>query len=478
MRNIAKWTGMFLLVAWCFWGNMAAGFEESAVSKKVAWSGYWWPIRSGGIIEPMKKYDGLAQKKSVQWELQNNPPGPNVPKWFGFCHAWSASSVMEPEPRKVLQLRGKTLHIGDQKAWLAASHAEDVCNFFGTRYEAGGNLQDISPEELWKTLKSHIKEQGVPIVVDIEPREAVWNYPVYKYRVRHTIQGKKLVGTIEIWFADDAVPPNFIGLKSAYKKYSFEAQTRNGALLMGTGRWTGKSVNDHPDFLWFPYVAKPENPEVDYKWICTTLAQSLSQPEPQPQPQPQPEIPTISPEELIELVASQKSDFMLDATVDKFDGGVYHEGEPLQIALKSQRGGYLYLIGILPSGKPFMLYPQAGDNNQIAASQEITIPRPNSRYRFTLRKNMGTYHVKAIVTDKPIAFAGWTPTPPESRSVEGEVDLSSDSFHWPPTSADATARGMQVMYHDRQESDVRGLLKERFGITAFAQDETVFVLIP
>ena len=32
---------------------------------------------------------------------------------------------------------------------------------------------------LWRLLKLHVKEQGVPLILDVEAGAEVWNYPVY-----------------------------------------------------------------------------------------------------------------------------------------------------------------------------------------------------------------------------------------------------------------------------------------------------------
>ena len=52
---------------------------------------------------------------------------------------------------------------------------------------------------------------------------------------------------------------------------------------MGTGRWLGPSVEDHPDFAWYPFVAVAENPEVEYTAVQRLLGASQAPPEPQPE---------------------------------------------------------------------------------------------------------------------------------------------------------------------------------------------------
>ncbi len=207
---------------------------------------------------------------------------------------------------------------------------------------------------------------------------------------------------------------------------------------------------------------------------------------------------SVTPEDVVNLIASSRSDFNLDITVDKFDGGVYHDGDLLTVRGKSERNGYLYLIGVLPDGTLTMLYPQSGDDNRVQAKTDFVFPRPDSKYQVRLRSIYGTYHIKAIVTDKPLEFAGWAgpegetgtgideePTQqakpeakPEPKSLKKEIPFRNTPFHWTNTSTEEASRGIIVVYENETHTDVRSIMKTRYNVDAFAQDETVFILIP
>lgn len=476
----------FIIFALCFGlvlqsPQPANGFEESARSQKSVWSGYWWPLRRGEIVVPLSKYDKQTGKKSAEWEKKNNPAGSEVPQWFGYCHAWSASTVLENEPKQVLQSGSQSLTVGDQKGLLAIIHADDDAEFVGTRYEAGGDFTDVEPTALWSALKTYIKEKGVPIVADIEPGEPVWNYPVYAYRTQLIPRGNKGFGTIEIWFADDAVGKDFVGLKALYKKYTFELQLdANGNPVMGSGKWTGRSVKDHPDFLWYPTCTKPENPEVETVQVKRMLRCTPPTPPTPTAPTtpPTPEIPAITPSELVNLIADQTSDFMLDITVDKFDGGMYDIGEKISVFGKSDKSGYLYLIGISPKGGLTVLYPQNGDNNKVQAGQDFTIPDPNSRYSFSIASLPGKYRVKAIVTDKPLVIGGWDQeTSSLTRTKSGSLAMDISNFRWSPTTTD-TAQSDVCELMTKRVGNEGDSVKKRFNLKQFAQDEVVFIVKP
>ena len=77
-----------------------ANTVEEGHARITPWSGYWWPHRQGALLKPLAKYDKVTGKKAAAWERKTHPPGDNVPKWHGYCHAWAASSLMEREPVK------------------------------------------------------------------------------------------------------------------------------------------------------------------------------------------------------------------------------------------------------------------------------------------------------------------------------------------------------------------------------------------
>ena len=81
-----------------------------------------------------------------------------------------------------------TLGVGDQKGMLTACHTENPSHSWGDRFGDGlgsEDPQDIYPDLLWRLLKLHLGQHGVPLVLDIEAGEQVWNFPVYHYEVHY-----------------------------------------------------------------------------------------------------------------------------------------------------------------------------------------------------------------------------------------------------------------------------------------------------
>jgi hypothetical protein len=276
------------------------------------------------------------------------------------------------------------LGIGDQKGLLAASHARDVANVYGHRYNGrpDDDYQDIYPDVLWHYLKLYVKQQGVPLILDLEAGAEVWNYPVYAYRIEYSPQGDNgmQLAHLGLWAADDAVLPDYLGVKIHYTTYQFTFQLRDGAIVAGSGHWVSESSKTHPDFAWYPHVVMPENPEVSHDKVVMLVQDGGSNPpstnppgvvNPQPvlpppitppssPPGTPPQLPPetgeppavvnsavpISPVELVAMVAYKTSSFDFHATVDKFDGGRYVIGEPLKVRGVSEKDGYLYLFHI------------------------------------------------------------------------------------------------------------------------------------
>jgi len=284
------------------------GFERGT-ARFTPWSGYWWPIREGRLLVPLGKYDRLTGYKAAVWERKHNPPGPNVPQWYGYCHAWSAGSVLELEPTIRRMARTSfarlALDVGDQKGLLTACHTEDLANSWGDRFgdgEGSEDRQDLRPDLLWRLLKLHLGQQGVPLVLDVESGEEVWNYPIYEYNIQYKpSRDGAYTADLTLLMADDAVPPDYRGTKTRKQTYQFHFKMRDGSVISGSGEWVGRSKQDHPDFAWYPFRAVASNPQVKYMTVRNFVDGAQDDPgadENQPtEPETPPEEPSVEPPE-------------------------------------------------------------------------------------------------------------------------------------------------------------------------------------
>lgn len=531
----------------------AQGADDEAMARYVPWSGSYWPIRDGWLIQgPLRKYDLLTGHRASQREMQENPPSPTTPDWYGYCHAWSAAAVMDREPVQVRTPKSQggmvvPLGIGDQKGMLTACHTDDIAQHYGVRFrgEPGEDGQDIYPDELWRVLRLYIKERGVPIIVDTEAGVQVWNYLVYAYRVRYRPMdaSNRCFAEMSLWMADDSVPPDIIGAQVAKQTYYFTFQLRDGSAVLGSGRWYGPSVGDHPDFAWFPYLARAENPEIVYDRVKELVDASGAGPsgsapmppsnvQPGTTPSPPPNevgrplmapgntivppnvIPGIapppstspgvapatspspggtapittspgpaasampyvlSPQELLQVVVNQNSQFTVDVTVDKFDGGQYGLGESFTVSGTSARKAYLYLLYIDNQGRVIVLFPRAGEANQIPESARFQLPRAGAGYTFQTLGPAGVHRIKAVATTRPLFFSHLSLVPAPGSAA----DRRPFAFHLPPSQ---TAKFKSVLERNAQgqpvEAEVLAGASPQQYLGDFGQDEVAFYVGP
>ena len=495
---------------------------ERGNAQFVPWSGYWWPIRQGRLLVPLGKYDRLTGYKAAVWERKHNPPGPDVPQWFGYCHAWSAASVLEVEPTIERMVRTELAHlglgVGDQKGLLTACHTEDLANSWGDRYGdaiGGEDRQDLQPDLLWRLLKLHVGQQGVPLVLDVESGEEVWNYPVYQYEIRYKTSGRAAcTADLTLLMADDAVPPDYRGTKTRKQTYKFSFKMRDGLVVSGSGQWLGRSKQDHPDFAWYPFKAVASNPEVKYVTVRKLVdgdqqdpdtgdeqptepetppeqpnvepAEPVTPPAEQPsakptrpkpetvRPKAKPKPPVtqpsqnarlivLSPMELVALIANKTSSFAFDAMLDRFDGASYRPGETFTVRVKSAKPGYLYLLQVDSSGTPALIYPTASENNRIPAGKLVDIRPRGAKTGFPVIGPAGVVRVKAVVTSRPLAFSGslegfqgQTPVQSQGQAEERNAGRGGATT----SQRQIQVQPVQFRWHPTQRQQVQQLLSQ------------------
>lgn len=274
---------------------------EQASAAVTPWSGWWWPAQTGHLIlgyrgesGPLVKQDQVTGRQAASWEgthmYHYDPAGAD---WWGHCHAWAAASVLEPEPRHDVAMGGTVFHVGDIKGLLTEAHYSDQAAFYGQRFNGntGDDPQDMYPFQVWTVLRQYLSVNRTPIVMDLNPGPQVWSYPVYQYQISfqpidagsyqsavsaalpqelRASSGSSTFGTgyyqgqLSLWVADFEVYPDTVGTTTQQHNYSFVFQATGSQLVPNSDHWSGPSVQDHPDFAWYPTARVQENPELDY----------------------------------------------------------------------------------------------------------------------------------------------------------------------------------------------------------------------
>ena len=255
----------------------------------VAWSGYWWPMFSSHDRDdymnlydeggPLDKYDeycvasGLPNPRSKEFEGWRHFADKRLENatgytafWWGHCNGWAAASVLENEPTTAREVKGITFEVGDQKGLLTVCHNGDPVDVIR-------KLGDDDAHLFHAMLVQSIGKEKRGLIFDTkldpidpktgEPVREVWNYPAYRYEFIYTEQGPKTWDvTAQVWFANDAVEPNFVGVKNwpieeRPKVYTYRivGSQENPT----SGYWIGGSRLDHPDLMWRPQPLSVQN---------------------------------------------------------------------------------------------------------------------------------------------------------------------------------------------------------------------------
>ena len=243
------------------------------------WNGYWWPLRNGGLCtgkdynnypSPTEKYDIAFNQPlfATWWELTHHYE-PDGPSWHGHCNGWAVASIFEPEPSHKCTYNSIVFYVGDLKGLLTEAHqwAYGGESVYGTRYDGDDNQQayeDIYPLDFQNVLEMYLKDNHLPILIDSDPTLEIWTYPVYKYELSYTEENNIRHCTLTIYCATDAyndsvLDPDDTGDDHVYKKtYTYDLTLdSNGEPVSGV--WTGDSVDDHPDFAWYPEIDRRAN---------------------------------------------------------------------------------------------------------------------------------------------------------------------------------------------------------------------------
>ena len=82
---------------------------------------------------------------------------------------------------------------------------------------------------------------------------------------------------------------------------------------------------------------------------------------------------------------------------------VYHGGDTIQVSVRSEREGYLYLFYCDASQQVSCLFPNsAQQDNRIDANRTILVPDANSQFRLHMEAPFGEEVLKALVTSQPL----------------------------------------------------------------------------
>jgi hypothetical protein len=192
---------------------------------------------------------------------------PTESKWAGLCHAWALAAIMEPEPTQAVNKNGIKFRVQDLKALLIKTYeSTNPGEAFGQRNNAEYDsvYEDIYPEQFHRILEAELYEKKTPFIMDFDAGFQVWNVPVYStlLKIKRDEQDQSVVHVklnIDVVspFVED---PNYVGSMFITMQYTYDLHgswDSSNKFTVDYGVWTGRSQNDHPDFV----TVKPDKVE-------------------------------------------------------------------------------------------------------------------------------------------------------------------------------------------------------------------------
>ena len=222
-----------------------------------------------------------ASEKSEAWKWDTeNYFNPRATPWEGLCSAWAYASVTMKEPTQSKTIGRKNFSVSDQKALLMRTFENVKPEFsFGQKqgWDKGTWEADILPHEFHRFVEVYVVGQKRPFVMDYDYQKAVWFAPAYMVDFvfdwdpdseENTSQSEyEIINvTAQVHVARRLDPEIFsdksriealneTGLVSTTFEYTYELiakWTENNELVVTWGNWTGRSKQDHPDFVELP----------------------------------------------------------------------------------------------------------------------------------------------------------------------------------------------------------------------------------
>ena len=167
---------------------------------------------------------------------------------------------------------------------------------------------------------------------------------------------------------------------------------------------------------------------------------------------------------MIAMVADKASSFFFDATVDKFDGGIYTLGESFKVRGTSAEPGYLSILYLDGKGNISQLCPPPQTVITVKAKEAFEM----GPYRTA--GAVGTHCVKVFVTKRPLSFTGAYESN-QGQGGQGQVQQGRP-FQWTPDQQQQTQDFVARYVQQKPDGSKQADMKQVIG--PFAQDDVLF----
>jgi hypothetical protein len=318
-----------------------AQLPTSGGSDRIPYAGSWFPQSQGGTSRDLGngnvllKYDKAfhgGDNKAVKWEQDHHTVSASDESsgWAGHCNGFSAAATRHEEPQKSVKRGDVEFFPKDIKALLAEVHMAAKFYFLGGNRCAAnqnaalpspsgredtldmGDCDDVNPGTFHTAVTNWLGIQKYPIIMDVSPKEQVWNYPHFRFKVEKSaaVDAAKamteITGTAESTYRFNPAAVQWMSVttkveyakafkneylqselkpedKSSSATYTYILELDKEGRIIG-GEWTGTSIQSHPDFVWVAFEpaigsgeASSANPEVNPADVIKLWAESVGQ---------------------------------------------------------------------------------------------------------------------------------------------------------------------------------------------------------
>lgn len=241
---------------------------ESNEAAHLPWSGYWWPFNTGGLATgigyrghpaPLEKYELLTNGDEsgplVSW-YKEHYYDPDTLDWYGHCGDWARAASFENYEIWPSSENNIVFRVGDKKGLLTLAHNQDISEW--------GNANEF-PQDFHYWLLYYIGEKKRAFIADLDAGEEIWNYPIYKYEMHSNVSGNVKSVRVKIHYATDNVEPDYMGTLERTATYTYDLFL-DGDKIVG-GEWTGESIDDHPQQMFYTVAQRTNSPYLDYEKV-------------------------------------------------------------------------------------------------------------------------------------------------------------------------------------------------------------------
>lgn len=242
-------------------------------------------------------FDGLGPFAAEVHRIYGTGQCREIQGWEGICHAWTASSLSEPEPLNWVRVGDDLFTASDLKALMMIAYSHPESNFIGLRcpgddasgFAEDSRCQDANPGAFHLVVSNMVGRYGRPLAEDRVAASQVWNQPVLGYRIHElaevtaeraaslaaaasqhlnaeadsflrvdmslyylseTSASEEPTGVEECLASIGNGDPESCGWVVRSDRYRYVLEIEGGAVTGGV--WVEGSERAHPDFLWWP----------------------------------------------------------------------------------------------------------------------------------------------------------------------------------------------------------------------------------